>query len=477
MLLFTFVGVAGWVWVLLATTTAVSIVVLVSRHLGFQKWLLHHVGNYIANQINCEISMETADVQGWIDGSVVLSNVKIRRLRSSDVPNPSNPSIPLDSKNNDENLNSSSSHQNHYNTNDNHNDNHNNHHHIMNNNNDPQRAGIELFCKEVSLRLSLSAFFEGRGILRTLSAKQVRGYIDFRSPSDQKSRQSPSPASPPTARMSARMKNWRESAFDLDALRIDDLQITVHAPDYDPPLQLSIFRASLDRLRQQWLLFDLLTAKYMDGAIDQSLFSCRRLTRVTPPSDLRFGLPKEADQFATHAFHIDKMPLQLLAAKFPASSPFSSMLGGTADVRFQVQFPILHKFLAHEPEGSILVGQDVTISGNVVMSNIAAELPYSFPKLPSFQRHRFASIVNYLRNHSERLPLTFNVQTKLSSFAAARAFSDAGIYTLLETAAVDQITRRIAEKSIDADSRPSFTSLYFGWGEFILRLLYGVVAG
>lgn len=76
-MLFTIVGVAGWVWVLLATTTAVSVLVLVSRKLGFQRWLLHHVGNFVTKRFGCEISMETADVEGWVDGSVLLSNVRI----------------------------------------------------------------------------------------------------------------------------------------------------------------------------------------------------------------------------------------------------------------------------------------------------------------------------------------------------------------------------------------------------------------
>ena len=337
---------------------------------------------------------------------------------------------------------------------------------------------MEFFCKEVAVKLSLNSFFDGRGILRTLTAKHVRGYADFRGGLQQAIGTSAAEKEQCTRALdSAKAANWREAAFDLDGCRIEDLEITVLAPDYEAPLKLSIYRASLDRVRQRWLLFDLLTAKYLDGAIDGALFSSRRLNDIKPPGDLRFGLPKSGDQYAVHDVRFDRLPLSLLAAKFPASSPLSTMLGGTADVRLSVEFPILHKYMSFDPAHSILYDQDVRINGRVDFRNVAAELPFSLPHMPSSERFRFTSVVHFLQLNFELLPLSFNVQTKLSAFAGARALSDAGVYSLLGHAAIDQIQRRIAEKSIAADSSPSLTSLYFGWGEFILRLIYGVLAG
>lgn len=455
------ISVAGWIFVLFLTTTAVSILVLVSRTLGFQKWLLEHVCNYIAKEMGVSITIEEADVKGWVDGCVVLSKVTIKPIPQpeqassgereageesgdscDEVPDEDAPADAVFSGTRLLRWKRAKAEE------------------------TEQRVRVQpwleldLQIEELSMRLSL--FKHSRGIVRTLHAKKVRGYVDTRGFAQKKS-----------------VIPWVE--YDLDECSMEDCEVNVCSDELQQPVRLSVYRASFDRVRDRWLLFDILTANYIEGALNDALFSCRRLSSLDPPSrssstgNQRYF--EHEGNYATYDFRFDKVPLDLLSSKIPDSSPLSSLVAGTTDLRLRVQFPILHKYICFD-SSDVLYDQEVRINAHMDMRNLLAVLPYSFPELPSYSRYQFSSVVNYMNAHTQHIPLDFSFRGQLSSFRNVHFLTETGLYGELAQAAVDQMKGRIEQTNLaaDPDFIPFVVTVGFDWFEFLRTVGYGILA-
>lgn len=61
--------------------------------------------------------------------------------------------------------------------------------------------------------------------------------------------------------------------FEVQSLQLEDVLVTVYQPGGFRPYTASIFSADFRLLRQQWLFYDILSAKSIVGQFDNCLFS------------------------------------------------------------------------------------------------------------------------------------------------------------------------------------------------------------
>ena len=105
-------------------------------------------------------------------------------------------------------------------------------------------------------------FVTGRGIITSAKLKGVRGCLD------------------------RRHIVWKDDwvpvrrypqfgDFELDSLVIKDALVNVLNPGFRP-FNFSIFQATIDTFRQNWMLFDLLSARSIVGTFDDCLFSVHK---------------------------------------------------------------------------------------------------------------------------------------------------------------------------------------------------------
>lgn len=115
----------------------------------------------------------------------------------------------------------------------------------------------------VNVTLSFLNWWNGKGLLKDVEVKGVRGVIDRTCL--QSSTEQIDPLS------------WRHEHhpgdFEMESFKLEDLLLTVYQPDGFRPFTVSIYSCSLPQLRKQWLFYDFLSANHMSGSYDGSLFT------------------------------------------------------------------------------------------------------------------------------------------------------------------------------------------------------------
>lgn len=122
---------------------------------------------------------------------------------------------------------------------------------------------FDLTIGTINVTLSFVKWWNGKGLLRDVEVKGVRGVVDRTSvnwgnrPVDPKSY----------------LRQHNPGDFEIDSFKMDDLLITIYQPNGFRPFSVSIFSCDLPRLRKQWLFYDSLSANHISGAFDGSLFT------------------------------------------------------------------------------------------------------------------------------------------------------------------------------------------------------------
>ena len=115
----------------------------------------------------------------------------------------------------------------------------------------------------VNVTLSFLKWWNGKGLLKDVEVKGVRGVVDRTSVRWSSGDEDP---------LSFRHEH-NPGDFELDYFKLEDLLVTIHQPDGFRPFPVSIFSCELPQLRKQWLFYDFLSASHMSGSYDGSLFT------------------------------------------------------------------------------------------------------------------------------------------------------------------------------------------------------------
>lgn len=190
---------------------------------------------------------------------------------------------------------------------------------------------FDVSIETVNVTLSFGRWINGKGLLRDVEVKGVRGVVDRRSVywSDD----------------SLDPKSYRHEHnpgdFEIDSFKMSDLLVTVHQPNNFRPFSVSIFSCDLPQLRKQWLFYDFLSANMMSGSFDNSLFTIHpRQTHSFTGAQLDNGAGDDGNPtpWKKHSrIRIDALNIDHLNRG--VEGPFGWIHEGAVDIVADIMFP------------------------------------------------------------------------------------------------------------------------------------------
>lgn len=247
-------------WIFIGTTTFFSLIILSINTVVAQgknytengtfkiancklETLARWVGDYLTHSAGIKVVFESAIVPRWKDGVITFRNVFVSRRPGQGKTKFSKGSslnaaaaaasqrqVEMEGKKEEE---------------------------------DTNYTQFDVTLDTVNVTLSFAKWWNGKGLLRDVEVKGVRGVIDRTSVhwGDEY-------VDPKTYR-----HEHSPGDFEIDSFKLEDLLVTVHQPNGFRPFSVSIFSCDLPQLRKQWLFYDFLSASNMSGAFDGSLFT------------------------------------------------------------------------------------------------------------------------------------------------------------------------------------------------------------
>ncbi|KAI8683839.1 hypothetical protein NCS57_00048700 [Fusarium keratoplasticum] len=305
------------VWILLGTTTFFSLVILSINTVFAQETLAQWVGDYLTQSAGVTVVFESAIVPKWRDGVISFRNVFVSRRPGqgsvSSVSKGSSDAAAEAAAGRQANLEKVSESE--------------------DEEDDGNYTQFDVTFSTVNVTLSFLNWWNGKGLLKDVEIKGVRGVIDRTSVTWPIEELDP---------LSYRHKH-QPGDFEIEKFKMEDLLLTVHQPGGFRPFSVSIFSCELPQLRKQWLFYDFLSANHMSGSFDGSLFTIhpRQVHGVIPSGNgdpdatLGFGDPKAWKKFSR--LRIDGLKIDHLNRG--VEGPFGWIYEGNVDIVADVMFP------------------------------------------------------------------------------------------------------------------------------------------
>lgn len=183
----------------------------------------------------------------------------------------------------------------------------------------------------VNVTLSFLKWWNGKGLLKDVEVKGVRGVVDRTSvvwPDE--------PIDPYSYR-----HEHQPGDFEIDSFKLEDVLVTIHQPNNFRPFSVSIFSAEMPQLRKRYLFYDFLSATHMSGSFDGSLFTIHpRQVHGNMAGDNRdlandMGEPSAWKKFSR--LRIDGLRIDHLNRG--VDGPFGWIYEGNVDIVADVMFP------------------------------------------------------------------------------------------------------------------------------------------
>lgn len=183
----------------------------------------------------------------------------------------------------------------------------------------------------VNVTLSFLKWWNGKGLLKDVEVKGVRGVVDRTSVRwDSFDLDNP---------LSYRHEH-NPGDFELDHFKMEDLLVTVHQPDGFRPFSVSIFSCELPQLRKQWLFYDFLSASHMSGSFDGSLFTVHpRQVHGMSAADERRQAESGAESLWKKFSRCRIDGLKIDHLNRGVEGPFGWIYEGNVDIVADVMFP------------------------------------------------------------------------------------------------------------------------------------------
>ena len=197
---------------------------------------------------------------------------------------------------------------------------------------DTNYTQFDVSVDTVNVTLSFTKWFNGKGLLRDVEIKGIRGVIDRTSV-----HWTGEIVDPKSYR-----REHNPGDFELDSFKMEDVLITVYQPQGFRPFPISIFSAELPQLRKHYLFYDILSANTMSGSFDNSLFTIHpRQTHSYTGAPLNHGSHQngEGDPWKKHSrIRIDGLNIDHLNRN--VEGPFSWIHEGNVDIVADIMFPV-----------------------------------------------------------------------------------------------------------------------------------------
>nr|KMM68299.1 mitochondrial inner membrane protein Mdm31 [Coccidioides posadasii RMSCC 3488] len=312
---FSWVLLGHVLWIFLGTTTFFSLIIFAINTVFAQETLARWVGNYLTKSSGIKVVFESAIVPKWGDGVISFKNVFVSRRPGQGGGNVSKGSsktaaaaalhsiVPSVQQRED----------------------------CGGEEEDTNYTQFDVTIDTVNVTLSFTKWFNGKGLLRDVEVKGIRGVVDRTHvywPDE--------PIDPKSYR-----HEHNPGDFEIDSFRMEDVLVTVYQPNNFRPFPVSIFTCHLPQLRRQWLFYDFLSASIMSGSFDNSLFTIHpRQTHSYTGAQLNNGVEENGkpSPWKKHSrIRIDGLNIDHLNRG--VEGPFSWIHEGNVDIVADIMFP------------------------------------------------------------------------------------------------------------------------------------------
>ena len=191
----------------------------------------------------------------------------------------------------------------------------------------------DLTINTVDVTLSFVKWWNGKGLLKDVEVKGVRGVVD---------RTSVQWTSDYVDPLSYRHEH-EPGDFEIEHFKLEDLLVTIHQPGGFRPFPVSIYSCELPQLRKQWLCYDFLSANHMSGSIDGSLFTIHP-RQVHGSASMDDQLPLGGDHMVEPVAFKKFSRLRIDGLKIDhlnrgVEGPFGWIYEGNVDIIADIMFP------------------------------------------------------------------------------------------------------------------------------------------
>jgi distribution and morphology protein 31 len=311
--LFSWILAAHILWVIVGTTTFFSLTILLINTVFAQETLAQWIGNYLTQSSGIKVVFESAVVPKWRDGVISFQKVFVSRrpgqgrakVSKGSSTSAAAAAAAMAQKERDiaEGIEEEE---------------------------DTNYTQFDISIETVNVTLSFSKWMNGKGLLKDVEIKGIRGVVDrtfVHAPEEY--------VDPRTYK-----HEHNPGDFELDSFKMEDLLVTIYQPNNFRPFSVSIYSCDLPQLRKQWLFYDFLSANMMSGSIDNSLFTIHpRQTHNhagMAPSD--GDKVAEAHRWKKHSrIRIDGLNIDHLNRGY--EGPFSWIYEGNVDIIADVMLP------------------------------------------------------------------------------------------------------------------------------------------
>lgn len=300
------------VWILVGTTTFFSLVIFTINTVFAQETLAKWIGDYLTKSAGLTVVFESAIVPKWGDGVITFRNVFVSRrpgqVKSTVTKGSSGAAAEAAAlRKPDQDT-------------------------ATDEVDDGNYTQFDVTISTVNVTLSFIKWWNGKGLLKDVEVKGVRGVVDRTSVEWSAEGEDP---------LSFRHEH-SPGDFELDHFKMEDLLVTVHQPKGFRPFPVSIYSCELPQLRKQWLFYDFLSANHMSGSFDGSLFTIhpRQIHGVGPADTTGTGHTDEDDTSVWKKFsrlRIDGLKIDHLNRG--VEGPFGWIYEGNVDIIADIMFP------------------------------------------------------------------------------------------------------------------------------------------
>jgi len=243
--LFSWILAAHIAWVILGTTTFFMLTVFLINTVFAQETLAKWIGNQLTQSSGIKVVFESAVVPKWKDGVISFRKVFVSRR-----PGQGKAQVSKGSQTSAAAAAAAIAHKESEATG------------AAVEEEDTNYTQFDISMDTVNVTLSFSKWFNGKGLLKDVEIKGVRGVMD---------RTSVHTIEGVDPRSYKHEHN--EGDFELDSFKMEDLLVTIYQPGKFRPFSVSIYSCDLPQLRKQFLFYDFLSANMMSGSFDNSLFT------------------------------------------------------------------------------------------------------------------------------------------------------------------------------------------------------------
>ncbi|BCS10119.1 mitochondrial distribution and morphology protein 31, mitochondrial precursor [Aspergillus luchuensis] len=453
--LFSWVLLGHVVWVVLGTTTFFSLLIIAINTVFAQETLAGWIGNYLTKSSGVKVVFESAIVPKWKDGVITFKNVFVSRrpgqgtghvskgssktaaaVAAAALGEQTNPELPEQRPVSDEE--------------------------------DTNYTQFDVSIETVNVTLSFTKWINGKGLLRDVEVRGIRGVVDRRYV-----HWSDDDLDPKSYR-----HEHNPGDFEIDSFKMSDVLVTVYQPDNFRPFPVSIFSCDLPQLRKQWLFYDFMSANMMSGSYDNSLFTIHpRQTHGFTGAQLENGGEEDGkpSPWKKHSrIRIDGLNIDHLNRG--VQGPFSWIHEGTVDIVSDIMFPAENDESLAKVMAGFYDRLEATVSSNLDLesttshinsseetaaeddrrflvtdlrlhlNNVRAVVPLFTRDLSYINNALIRPIVAYINSRRTFIPVNCRLVKRLGDFDGSWTTWDSGLMDDLSAAVYDAFARDVVDE-------------------------------